>query len=116
MATFVVANLGELPNHGPIENAMTLAQQPVFTVSPRLKIGLAWQNVSAGNFTIIDKNGGLNNTSTYIGFAPQKKLGVVILVNRGRQNATIYGRQIIHALAQNQSAPSSEGEANPDDE
>ena len=116
MATFLAANLGELPGYGPIENAMAFAHQGVFTVSPRLTIGLAWQIVSAGNFTIIDKNGGLNNTSTYIGFAPQKKLGVVILVNRGRQKATIYGRQIIHALAQNQSAPSSEGEANPDDE
>src|SRR5437763_3061948 len=116
MATFLAANLGELPGYGPIENAMAFAHQGVFTVSPRLTIGLAWQIVSAGNFIIIDKNGGLNNTSTYIGFAPQKKLGVVILVNRGRQNATIYGRQIIHALAQNQSQPSSEGEANPDDE
>src|SRR5437764_706564 len=100
MATFLTANLGELPGHGPIENAMAFAHQGVFTVSPRLTIGLAWQIVSAGNFTIIDKNGGLNNTSTYIGFAPQKRLGVVILVNRGRQKATIYGRQIIHALAQ----------------
>jgi beta-lactamase class C len=114
MATFLAANLDELPDHGPIENAMALAQQPVFTVSGRLKIGLAWQNVGAGNFTIIDKNGGLNNTSTYIGFVPQKKLGVVILVNRGRQQATIYGRQIIHALAQDQSEPSSEGEPDPD--
>ena len=115
MATFLTANLGELPGHGPIENAMALAHQRVFTVSPRLTIGLAWQIVSAGNFTIIDKNGGLNNTSTYIGFAPQKKLGVVILVNRGRQKATIYGRQTIHALAQDPSAPSNEGEVNPDE-
>ncbi|MBO0695944.1 MAG: serine hydrolase [Verrucomicrobia bacterium] len=116
MATFLVANLGELPGHGAIENAMAFAQQPVFTVSARLTIGLAWQNVHTGNFTIIDKNGGLGNTSTYIGFAPQKRLGVVILVNRGKQQATIYGRQIIHALAQDQSAPSTEGESNPDSE
>jgi len=114
MATFLAANLGELPGHGPIENAMTFAHQGVFKVSSRLTIGLAWQIVSAGNFTIIDKNGGLNNTSTYIGFAPQRKLGVVILVNRGKQHATGIGRQIIHALAQDQSAPSSEGEPNPD--
>jgi CubicO group peptidase (beta-lactamase class C family) len=87
MATFLAANLGELPDHRLIENAMALAQQPVFTVGPRLKLGLAWQNVSAGNFTIIDKNGGLSNTSTYIGFAPQRKLGIVILVNRGKQHA-----------------------------
>ncbi len=87
---------------------------PVFTVGPRLKLGLAWQNVSAGNFTIIDKNGGLDSTSTYIGFAPQRKLGIVILINRGKQHATGIGRQILHAWAQDQSEPSSEGEPNPD--
>jgi beta-lactamase class C len=115
MATLLAANLGELPGHGPIENAMAFAHQGVFKVSSRLTIGLAWQIVSAGNFNIIDKNGGLNNTSTYIGFAPQRKLGVVILVNRGKQHATGIGRQIIHALAQDQSQPSSEGEPNPDE-
>src|SRR2546430_11799695 len=106
MATFLAANLGEIPGHGPIESAMAFAHQDVFTVSPRLTIGLAWQIVSAGNFTIIDKNGGLNNTSTYIGFALQKKLVVVVLVNRRKQHATGIGRQIIHALAQDQSQPS----------
>jgi beta-lactamase class C len=116
MATFLVANLGEVSGHAPIQNAMAFAHQGVFTVSQRLTIGLAWQIVSAGNFTIIDKNGGLDNTSTYIGFAPRRKLGVVILVNRGKQHATGIGRQIIHALAQDQSQPSSEGEANPDNE
>ena len=106
-------NMDELSNHRPMENAMALAQQGVFQVNPHFKQGLAWQDVTAGNLTIIDKNGGLNNTSTYIGFAPRQKLGVVILVNRGKQRATGIGRQIIHALAQDQSQPSSEG-AEPD--
>jgi len=110
MATFMAANMGELADHGPMENAMAFAQQPVFTVSPRLSIGLAWQIVSSGNMKILDKNGGLNNTSTYIGFAPQRKIGIVILVNRGRQHATVIGRKILHALAQDQSQPSNEGE------
>ena len=114
MATFLAANLGELADHGAVESAMGFAQQPVFTVSPRLKIGLAWQIVSSGNLSILDKNGGLNNTSTYIGFAPQSKLGVVILVNRGKQQATGIGRQILHALAQEKSEPSNEGESDPD--
>src|SRR6266511_5673755 len=113
MATFLAANMGELPDHSPMENAMTLAQQGVFDVNPHFKQGLAWQVVSSGNLTIIDKNGGLQNTSTYIGFAPQQKLGVVILVNRGKQHATKIGRQILHALAQETSEPSSEG-AEPD--
>jgi beta-lactamase class C len=116
MVTFLAANLGELPGHEPIQNAMAFAHQGVFTVSQRLTIGLAWQIVGAGDLTIIDKNGGLNNTSTYIGFAPQRKLGVVILVNRGKQHATGIGRQVIHALAQDPSQPSSEGESNPDNE
>src|SRR6266480_4087789 len=114
MAAFVTANIGELADHGAIESAMAFAQQPVFTASPRLKIGLAWQIVSSGNLSILDKNGGLNNTSTYVGFAPQRKLAVVILVNRGKQHATGIGRQILHALAQENSEPSNEGESDPD--
>ncbi len=33
MAIFLAANLGDLPGHGPIENAMTFAHQGVFTVT-----------------------------------------------------------------------------------
>jgi len=97
-----------------MENAMRFAQQPVFTVNPHFKQGLAWQDVRSGTLLIVDKNGGLNNTSTYIGFAPERKLGVAILVNRGKQHATGIGRQILHALAQDQSLPSMEGEPEPD--
>ncbi len=92
---------------------MALAQQGVFTVNPRFTLGLAWQVMRAGDLTIIDKNGGLQNTSTYIGFARQQKLGVVILSNRGEQDATKVGRQILHALAQEMAEPLVEG-AEPD--
>jgi beta-lactamase class C len=114
MAMFLAANMGELAGHNPMENAMLLTQQPVFTVNPHFKQALAWQDISSGALRILDKNGGLNNTSTYIGFAPQQKLGVVILVNRGKQRATAIGRQILHGLAQDTSEPSNEGEPEPD--
>jgi beta-lactamase class C len=114
MATFLTANMGELANHGPMENAMALAQQPVFTVNPHFRQALAWQDVTSGNLTILDKNGGLPNTSTWIGFTPQRHIGTVILCNRGKQPATKIGRQLLHALAQDQSQPSTEGEPNPD--
>ena len=113
MATFLTANMGELANHGPMENAMALAQQPVFTVNPHFRQALAWQDVSSGNLTILDKNGGLPNTSTWIGFTPQRRIGVVILCNRGKQPATRIGRQLLHALARDQSQPSTEGEPDP---
>jgi beta-lactamase class C len=115
MATFLVANLGELPEHPRIEDAMALSRQGVFAVNPHFTQALAWQIITSGDLTIIDKNGGLPITSTYIGFVPERKLGVVVLCNRGRQHATKIGRQILHALAQDQSEPSSEGaEPNPD--
>jgi len=114
MATFLAANLGELPDHRPLEEAMALAQKGVFTVKPNFRQALAWQDIRAGDFTIIDKNGGLQNTSAYIGFVPQRKLGVVILTNRGRQGATKFGRQILHALAREQAEPVGEGEDEPD--
>jgi beta-lactamase class C len=113
MATFLAANMNELANHSPMENAMALAQQPVFTVNPHFGQALAWQNVSSGNLTILDKNGGLPNTSTWIGFTPQRHIGAVILCNRGKQPATRIGRQLLHALAQDQSRPSTEGEPDP---
>jgi beta-lactamase class C len=113
MASFLTANLGELPDQHPLEEAMALAQQGVFGVNPRFTQGLAWQIVTAGELTIIDKNGGLNDTSTYIGLVPHKKLGIVILANRGKQHGTKVGRLILRELAQEKSDPPEEG-AEPD--
>jgi beta-lactamase class C len=99
MAVFLTANMGELPDHRELQDAMAFAQQGVFTVNPRFTQALAWQIVQREDLTVIDKNGGLPVTSTYIGFAPAAKLGIVILENRGRQKATRVGRQIVRELA-----------------
>jgi hypothetical protein len=42
-----------------------------------------WEVVDVSNTSIVDKPGGLNNASAYIGLVPQSKIGVVFLVNRG---------------------------------
>ena len=79
-------------------------------MSPRFTQGLAWQRVQNGNVTIVDKNGGLDNTSTYIGMIPQARLGIVILMNRGKQHVTKLGRQILLDLTGHKGgAPSEEG-------
>jgi hypothetical protein len=85
----------------------------VLTVNPHFTQGLAWQIVNRGDLVIIDKNGGLPNISTYIGFAPSAKIGIVILANRGRQRATAAGRRILHVLAHQNGEPPLEG-ADPD--
>jgi beta-lactamase class C len=81
----------------------------VFTVNPRFTQALGWQVVRNDDLTIVDKNGGLNNTSTYVGMIPQKRIGIVILGNRGKEPATRIGRQIMLALARSNVAATEEG-------
>jgi beta-lactamase class C len=109
MARFLAANLGALPDNAPLQAAMALAQQGVFTVGPRFTQALAWQGVTNGDLVIVDKNGGLNNTATYIGMIPQRRLGIVILSNCGGEPATGIGRQIMLALARSPALVSEHG-------
>jgi len=109
MAVFLAANLGVLPNERPLQEAMALAQQGVFTVNERFTQALAWQVVRNGDVTFVDKNGGLSNTATYIGMFPGKRLGIVVLSNCGREPATRIGRQIMLSLARSNALLSDDG-------
>ena len=109
MAVFLAANLGVLPEHHPLQEAMALAQAGTFTVTPRFTQALAWQVVRNGDITFVDKNGGLSNTATYIGMIPGKRLGIVVLSNCGREPATRIGRQIMLALARSDALVSEDG-------
>jgi beta-lactamase class C len=114
MAVFLTANMGELADQKDLQDAMAFAQQGVFRVNSRFTQGLAWQIVRRDDLTVIDKNGGLPVTSTYIGLVPAAKVGIVILENRGRQKATRVGRQILRELARAMAQePPAEG-ADPD--
>ena len=91
----LAANLGELSEHCPLQEAMAFAHEGLFSVTPRFTQALAWEIITREDITIIDKNGGLKNTSTYVEFVPQKKIEVVILSNRGK-TATRVGREILY--------------------
>src|SRR2546430_15334013 len=72
MARFLAANLGALPDNAPLQAAMAFAQQGVFTVGPRFTQALAWQRVKNDGLELVDKNGGPNNTPTYICTVPPR--------------------------------------------
>jgi beta-lactamase class C len=95
LATFVTAHLGELTMEPVMREAMQLAQRGLFRISPRVAQALAWEVHDFGEPRIIDKPGGLNNSSTYIGMVPERKLGIVILANRGGQEPYEMARQIL---------------------
>jgi beta-lactamase class C len=60
--------------------------------------GRRWPGSGEGP-SIIEKYGGLNNASAYIGLMPSRKLGIVILGNRGNQYPNETGRRILFELA-----------------
>lgn len=98
MAVFLAANLGELPIDQSLREAMKLAQQGVVSIGPRNRQALAWE-VIAGNEPIVEKYGGLQNASAYIGMMPTRKLGIVVLGNRGNQYPNEAGRRVLLELA-----------------
>jgi beta-lactamase class C len=59
---------------------------------------LAWE-VHGGDETIVDKYGGMVNASAYIGMILDRKLGIVILGNRGNMPVSEAGRSRMRALA-----------------
>jgi beta-lactamase class C len=99
MAAFVAANLGELENERPLQDAMQFAQQALIPAGPHRSQALAWDILGFGEQTIVEKNGGLNNSSIYIGMVKRAKLGIVILCNRGNQETVETGRRILLRLA-----------------
>jgi beta-lactamase class C len=86
MAALLAANLSELPVDRELTQAMQLTQRGIFTISPNITQALAWEVNHYGGPIIVDKPGGLENSSTYIGMVPAKRLGIVILSNRGYQH------------------------------
>jgi beta-lactamase class C len=58
---------------------------------------LAWE-VRQGALTMVDKNGALDNTSSCIGIAPDRRIGLVVMTNRGDQYVAKIGRRTLLRL------------------
>jgi len=97
LATFLAAQLGEVNEPAILPEAVALAHKPVAANPPNFLQALAWE-VRKGALTIVDKNGALDNTSSYIGLAPDRRLGLVIMSNRGDQYVAKVGRRTLLRL------------------
>jgi beta-lactamase class C len=95
LATLLAANLGDGPIDPDLRAAMQLTQRGVFRINPHIAQALAWEVNNFGGPTIVDKPGGIDNASAYIGMVPDRRLGIVILVNRGSRNPYEVARNII---------------------
>jgi len=99
MAAFLAANLGEQRPARSLHEGMALAQQEAVRIGPNNWQALAWEIISGKEPPIVEKYGGLNNASAYVGMVPSHKLGIVILGNRGNQYPNEVGRRILLRLA-----------------
>lgn len=83
LAIFMAACLGGEVADSQLGRALQMTQQRMFRVSEKFGQSMAWENVRLDDLEIVDKPGGLNNASAYIGLVPARKIGIVLLANRG---------------------------------
>jgi beta-lactamase class C len=98
MAAFLAVQLKEVSGPEGLQEAVALAQSPLAENPPHFMQAQAWE-VRRSAVTMVDKNGALNNTSSYIGVIPEKHIGMVLLTNRGEQYAAKVGRRTLLRLA-----------------
>jgi beta-lactamase class C len=83
LARLLAACLGEKQIDPQFHQALLATQREEFRVSPQYGQAMAWEIESPFGVTIVDKPGGLDNASAYVGLVPDRKIGIAILVNRG---------------------------------
>ncbi|WP_420966304.1 serine hydrolase [Bradyrhizobium sp. B120] len=79
--------------------ALQVTMRESFRVDATFGQAMAWEHVRLDGVTVIDKPGGLNNASAYIGLVPARRFGIVLLANRGDYPHEIARYGILPALA-----------------
>ncbi|WP_314956404.1 serine hydrolase [Bradyrhizobium cosmicum] len=82
-----------------LREALRMTLREAFRVDEKFGQGIAWETVHLPGATIIDKPGGLNNASGYLGLVPARRIGIVLLANRGEYPHEIARYKILPALA-----------------
>lgn len=76
-----------------------MTQREAFHVDKQFGQAMAWENVALSEVDIVDKPGGLNYASAYVGLVPAKRIGILLLANRGEFPHEIVRYHILPALA-----------------
>ena len=99
LAIFVAACLDGGTADPQLREALRMTQREMFHVSQQFGQAMAWENVDVNGVSIVDKPAGLNNASAYIGLVPARKIGVLLLANRGDFPHEIARYRILPALS-----------------
>ena len=99
LAIFLAACLDGNTGDPQLREALQMTQREIFRVNEEFGQAMAWENVEVDGIGIVDKPGGLNNASAYIGLVPAQRIGVVLLANRGEFPHEIVRYRVLPALA-----------------
>jgi beta-lactamase class C len=99
LAIFVAACADGRSIDPELREALQGTERETFRVSEKFGQAMAWETVHLDGVTVVDKPGGLNNASGYIGLVPARRLGIVLLANRGEYPHEIARYKILPALA-----------------
>jgi beta-lactamase class C len=99
LATFVAACVDGRSMDPHLREALRITQHEIFRIDEKFGQGMAWETVRLPGVTVVDKPGGLNNASGYIGLVPARRIGIVLLANRGEYPHEIARYKILPALA-----------------
>jgi beta-lactamase class C len=99
LGLFLAACLDGRSADPQLREALLMTQREMFRADEKFGQAMAWENVHLGGLTVVDKPGGLNNASAYVGVVPARKLGIVLLANRGEYPHEIARYRILPALS-----------------
>jgi beta-lactamase class C len=99
LATFLGACLDGEVIDPQLRQALQMTQRETFHVTEKFGQAMAWENVHLNDVDVVDKPGGLNNASAYVGLVPVHKTGIVLLANRGNFPHEIARYRVLPELA-----------------
>ncbi|MCK1743964.1 serine hydrolase [Bradyrhizobium sp. 139] len=82
-----------------LREALRMTQHEAFRVDDKFGQGMSWETVHLPGVSVVDKPGGLNNASGYVGLMPARRIGIVLLANRGEYPHEIARYRILPTLA-----------------
>jgi serine-type D-Ala-D-Ala carboxypeptidase/endopeptidase len=99
MQRFLAWNMGEIKSDFPNGLLEDLHKSRFALPRPGAGVGLAWQIAPLGaGLSVVWKNGETPGYSSYIGFVPNARLGIVLLANSAHCPVTRAGYQILATL------------------
>ena len=99
LVTFMTACIDGKVADPQLREALLMTQAEAFHIDRTFGQAMAWEDINLGDVVIVDKPGGLDNASAYMGLVPARRIGLLLLANRGEFSHEIGRYYILPPLA-----------------